>query len=71
MTTKTTTKLLISAVIAAGLAFAPAAFAEDAMKKTGDSKPMADKMKKDDGMKKSDNMKKPMMDDKKGDAMKK
>ncbi len=70
-----TTKLLLSAVIAAGLALAPAAFAEDAMKKTGDTKPMADSMKKNDSMAKpaTDNMKKPMMDDKKAmpDAMKK
>ena len=68
-----TTKFLLSAVIAAGLALAPAAYAEDAMKKTGDTKPMTDNMKKNDNMKKttSDNMKKPMMDDKKGDAMKK
>ncbi len=67
-----TTKLLLSAMIAAGLAFAPAAFAEDAMKKN-DTKPMADQMKKNDNMAKpaADNMKKPMMGDKKSDAMKK
>ena len=68
-----TTKLLLSALIAAGLAFAPAAFAEDAMKKNDNmTKPMTDTTKKNDGMTKpaADNMKKPM-DDKKGDAMKK
>ena len=69
-----TAKLLLSALIAAGLALAPAAFAEDAMKKNDNmAKPMADTTKKNDNMAKpaADNMKKPMMDDKKGDAMKK
>jgi pentapeptide MXKDX repeat protein len=62
------TKLLLSAMIAAGLGLAPAAFAEDAMKKT-DTKPMADNMKKKDAMKKTDNMKK--SGDTKSDMMKK
>ena len=71
-----TKKLLLSAMIATGLAFAPAALAEDAMKKNDNmTKPMGDNMKKNDNMAKpaADNMKKPMMDEKKAtpDAMKK
>ena len=69
-----TNKLLLSALIASGLALAPAAFAEDSMKTT-DTKPMTDTMKKNDNMAKpaADNMKKPMMDkkDNMSDQMKK
>ncbi len=60
-----TTKLLLSAMIATGLALSPAAFAQG-MKKD-EPKPMMDK--KGDAMKKGDDMKKPMMDKK--DNMKK
>jgi len=56
-----TTKLLMSALIATGLALSPAAFAQG-MKKD-EMRPMMDD-KKGDAMKKGDDMKK-------GDAMKK
>jgi hypothetical protein len=66
-----TTKLLTSVLIATGLAFSPAAFAEG-MKKD-EPKAMMDKktdtMKKADDMKKTDAMKK--ADDKKDNMMKK
>ena len=73
------TRLLLAA-IATGLAFAPAALAEDSMSKTGmpkDKMEKSDTMKKKDGMtKSSDTMKKSggMMDKKDGmskDDMKK
>jgi pentapeptide MXKDX repeat protein len=69
-----TKRVLLSAMIATGLALAPAAFAADDMKKTGMSK---DKMEKKDTMTKaSDKMKKSdgMMEKKDGmakDGMKK
>ncbi len=67
-----TTKLLLSAMIAAGLAFTPAAFADDMKKIDTMAKPATDNMKKPDTMAKAaaDNMKKPMADPK-PDAMKK
>ena len=64
------TRILLSAAIAAGLALAPAAFAQDAMKKDGMAK--SDKMQKTDKMEKKDGMKKDAMGDKmKKDEMKK
>jgi pentapeptide MXKDX repeat protein len=58
-------KTLFAAMIATGLAFAPAAFAEDAMKPMSKDTKM-DHMDKKDSMSKSDGMKKPdaMMDKK-------
>jgi len=67
------TRFLLAAMIATGLAFAPAAFAEDAMKpamskdtkmdkKTDAMSKESDKMKKTDGMMdKKDNMSKDNM----------
>ena len=61
------TRYLLAAMTAAGLALAPAAFAEDNMNKTGMAK---DKMEKSDKMEKKDGMAKPASDTmKKSDGM--